>query len=111
MANPHIRYLSNIFKAGLFLACLAGVEDWGQARADSPKCGVRNEVVKALSERFKELPVSVGLSSSGILIEVLRTEDGSSWTLLLTPPRGATCILDVGEGWQDLKPVWPGPQS
>ena len=63
-------------------------------------CGQRDKIVKLLAVKYHEEPVASGISSKGALIEVFSTEDGDTWTILLTAPRGNSCIVDTGQAWQ-----------
>ncbi len=63
-------------------------------------CGQRVTIVEWLAAKYKEEPVATGISSKGALIEVLSTEDGNTWTILLTAPNGTTCVVDTGQAWQ-----------
>jgi hypothetical protein len=53
-----------------------------------------------LAGKYKEAPVASGISSNGALIEVLSTEEGDTWTILLTAPNGTSCVVDTGQAWQ-----------
>ena len=41
-----------------------------------------------------------GNSAEGALVEVLTTEDGNTWSILLTNPDGVSCLVASGEGWR-----------
>ncbi|MER9756617.1 hypothetical protein NKJ46_24845 [Mesorhizobium sp. M0166] len=71
----------------------------------SPPCGSRPELLKQLSKRFKEAPVAAGLAKNGSVIEVLTSDDGETWTILVSQPNGSSCLVAVGEGWEELKRV------
>jgi hypothetical protein len=71
--------------------------------AAATPCGARAEVLKQLSKKFKEAPVAVGLSSGGQLIEVLTSDSGSTWTIIVSQPNGMSCLVADGESWQQLK--------
>jgi hypothetical protein len=73
--------------------------------ATSPLCAPRAELLKQLSARYKEAPVAVGLSNSGALVEVLTSEQGSTWTIMISQPNGASCLVAAGEGWEELKRI------
>jgi hypothetical protein len=73
------------------------------AVAASPSCAPRTELLKQLSARYSEAPVAVGLASNGALIELLTSGSGSTWTLIVSQPNGASCLVAAGESWQDLK--------
>ena len=68
-------------------------------------CMPREQIVEMLDARYSEAPVALGLASGGRLVEVFSTEDGSTWTLLLTAPDGTSCMMAEGQGWSAL----PGP--
>ena len=46
--------------------------------------------------------VSGGLSSATKLVEIWATEDGATWTILLTEASGRTCIMAAGKDWLDM---------
>ena len=69
------------------------------ASAEVP-CGQRDTIVDWLAGKYKEAPVASGISSKGALIEVLSTEEGDTWTILLTAPNGTSCVVDTGQAWQ-----------
>jgi len=82
---------------GAMAMTLAGAD----VRAETqPACGPRHDVLAVLADRFKEVPVGIGLAEGGNLIELLTSTAGSTWTLIITTPKGATCILAAGEDWQ-----------
>ncbi|MDA0239828.1 MAG: hypothetical protein O3A84_07340 [Proteobacteria bacterium] len=61
--------------------------------------GDRTTLVKQLTQRFAEHPVSIGLTSSGGMIEIFASKDGSTWTMLLTMPDGQSRVIGDGESW------------
>lgn len=66
-----------------------------------PLCGKRAEFVSQLKTRYAEKPVSVGLASNGVMIEVFASRTGS-FTILVTRPEGVSCMVTSGDNWQDL---------
>jgi hypothetical protein len=68
-------------------------------------CGERHDVLTKLAEQYKESPVGVGVATNGGVIELLTTETGATWTIIITVPSGQTCILAAGEDWQANKPT------
>ena len=70
-----------------------------------PPCGSRPEILKQLSSRFKEAPVALGLAKNGSVVEVLTSDDGETWTILVSQPNGSSCLVAIGEGWEELKRV------
>ena len=71
-----------------------------QAEAQTA-CGKRNEIVKMLSDKYRETPRALGIAGQTNLLEVYTSKSGS-WTLLLTQPRGRTCIVGAGQSWEEL---------
>jgi hypothetical protein len=69
------------------------------ANAGSP-CNPRKDVLSQLSNKYKESPVAIGLSSNGNLVEVLTSTDGMTWTIIQTSPAGVSCMVASGESWQ-----------
>ena len=80
------------FSAALLLVSSA-------ALAEVP-CGKRDQIIDWLAAKYKEEPVATGISSKGALLEVLSSQDGDTWTILLTAPNGTTCVVDTGQSWQ-----------
>ena len=71
----------------------------------SPLCASRPEILKQLSDRFKEAPVALGLSKNGSVVEVLTSDDGETSTIMVSQPNGPSCLVAAGEGWEELKRV------
>ena len=42
------------------------------------------------------------ISDPGALYEVLTSPDGKTWTAILTPPGGLTCVIGTGEYWEQI---------
>ena len=69
--------------------------------ASAMVCGQHEAIVKALDANFKEHQTTVGLTQSGALLEIYASTDGT-WTMIVTTPKGAACILAAGDGWQQV---------
>ena len=81
----------------------------GQAQGP-PMCGDRSEVVSALAQRYAETPISVGLSNTGHILEILTSTNGS-WSILITGPNGRSCLVAAGDSWQQLPAQVSGTRS
>ncbi len=90
---------SPVFLAGAVLAALLIT---GPAHGQMPPCSPRPEVVEHLGKKYAETPVAMGLANNGGVIEVLASPDGSSWTIIITMPNGAACLVAAGEFWTGL---------
>ncbi len=92
----------------LALALLLGVR--AQASAQSV-CTTHSEVTKQLESRHAESRVGIGLASTGQVLEVFTTGDGSSWTIVMTRPDGMSCVIAAGEAWEQIIKVALGPTA
>jgi len=105
--------LRNILSAMLLLGPLtlgvlpALAEDAGTpvpgATSQPMLCNKRSEVMKNLSSNYKEAPVALGMASDGGVLEVMTSKDGNTWTVLLTKPNGTSCLVAMGNSWENVK--------
>lgn len=75
-----------------FIACEAQAQ---------PACLPHAQLVDLLDGRYSEQRIAVGLESNGRLFEVFATDDGSTWTMVVTTPNGASCVVAAGLEWQE----------
>lgn len=73
-------------------------------------CSDRASVLGHLNGSYGETPVAMGLASSGGVVEILSSPDGSTWSIIITMPNGLSCSIAVGESWQEIVPE-PGDES
>ena len=66
--------------------------------AAEPECVPRHELVRKLDAQFSEAQTAIGLASSGAVVELFASPDGS-WTLIATQPTGESCPIAAGEEW------------
>ena len=103
----------NAVRRGLLLAVIAltiTVAPGAPVHAQS-NCETRASLIAKLDKGFGEQPVAIGLASTGYVIEVLTSANGT-WTILITHPNGMSCVAAAGEHWQTLKTVkQPGETS
>ena len=62
----------------------------------------RTELVTKLAKTFAEAPTALGLTSEGAVIELFRTPDGATWTLVVTMPNGHSRVVATGEAWTSV---------
>jgi hypothetical protein len=60
-------------------------------------CVERAQAATNLKKKFAEVPVSMGLSKQGALIEVFASPEGT-WSIIMTFLNGMSCIMAAGEG-------------
>ena len=82
----------------------------GGNTASEHSCSTRANVLKHLASKYSESPVAVGLAENGGVIEVLTSNAGGTWTIIITMPDGTSCMVAAGEAWEQLpKIVAKGP--
>lgn len=64
-------------------------------------CGQRASIIDGLSKKYKEMPNAFGISGEKMLVELFTSEQGS-WTMLMTRPGGVSCIMAVGQSWEQF---------
>ena len=62
-------------------------------------CANRAEMVKSLSDKFRENPTAVGMINGDAVVEIFVSKNGT-WTILATGTDGKSCVLSAGEGWE-----------
>jgi len=62
-------------------------------------------------EKYGEKPVARGLANNGVVIEVLVSDDGKTWTIFMTTPKGISCLLASGHEWEQDRVKVPGSDS
>lgn len=102
------KYLGIAYAAVLFLLPSGHIF---AGQSVEPVCGVRAKVLAALSAKYSESPVAVGVTANGGLIELLSAPDGRTWTILYSTPNGKTCLVASGESWQEITPETTGPKA
>ena len=82
------------------------------SHAEGLPCGNRAAIIKALSAKYKESPKFLAIAGQKNLVEIFISKTGT-FTILLTPPAGQTCIIMAGDSWDQLPSVTiiPGDDS
>ena len=86
--------------ATLRAVCLATVLLWSGEALGQDRCDSRERLLAWLAATYRESPIALGVDSRGRLIEVIAAADGSTWTIVVTSPRGRSCMVAAGEGWR-----------
>lgn len=77
-----------------------------QVQAQS-NCAPRDMVIERLASGYGETRQSLGLGSSGQLVEVFASAETGTWTITVTLPSGMTCLVASGESFQALAEALP----
>ena len=72
-----------------------------QAQQTGPLCNARTTVLKTLDGNYAEKPSAMGLANNGTVVEILKSKE-DSWTIIMTAPNGVSCLLAIGEHWQEV---------
>ncbi len=83
---------------GAFVVGAATLAALPALAAEGQVCGERTAILDQLKREFNETPAGTGLASNGAVVEFLSSEHGT-WTMLVTFPSGATCLLAAGDNW------------
>ncbi len=74
-----------------------------QTQSETLLCDRRANIIGSLAEQYREAPVAIGVTSTGGMVEVLTTGDGTTWTIIMSNPNGISCLIAAGEGWRALR--------
>jgi len=96
----------------LIAASIIGLFWVGIANA-ATQCGPYGFVSKNLINKFGESPrasgTTIGRDATLRIMQAWVSKDGS-WTILVTGPTGTSCIVIVGQDWEDVL-FEPGQKS
>ncbi len=96
--------VSWILAASFAAAALLGpVGAHAQTQSQALLCDQRASIIDRMAEKYREAPVAIGVTSTGSIVEVLTTGDGTTWTIIVSNPNGTSCLIAVGEGWRALR--------
>lgn len=98
------------FVAALVFFPTAAAAQQLQFLSQQPQCNERDNVLELLAKKYKETPVAEGMTNTGGLVEVLTTDDGSTWTMIVTSPQGMSCLVAAGEGWRNMEQISLEPE-
>jgi hypothetical protein len=64
-------------------------------------CGDRTKFIDTLDKKYDEKPNAFGIAGQKNLVELFVSKAGT-WTMLLTSPRGTSCIIATGQSWEQF---------
>ena len=68
-------------------------------------CESREAILDFLSSKYAEAPVEMEVSKDGVVVEILTTGSGSTFTIIVTTPNCMTCMAAAGDSWKNLVPA------
>ena len=63
-------------------------------------CGKRDNIIKQLEAKYGETRRSLGVQQGRGVVEVYASTETGSWTILVTDPRGMSCLMAAGEAFE-----------
>ena len=72
-----------------------------QPQPSGPPCGDRAKITERLAKKYQEVQRGIGITNGNNFIEFFVSPSGS-WSVLVTPPTGPSCLVESGEGWEDI---------
>lgn len=85
-----------------------------QEKQETPKviCDTHERIIKVLKDRFREELAFYGVDNIGNLVELYSNAIKDTWTIIISKPRGPTCVASSGTGWQRNLNLTPkGPEA
>jgi hypothetical protein len=73
----------------------------------APQCGPREQVLSVLATKFNETRRSIGLAANAQVIEIFANAESGTWTITVSLPDGATCLVASGSNFETLSEELP----
>lgn len=70
-------------------------------------CAPHDTVVQRLADGYGETRQAVGLGAEGAVVEVFASDSSRTWTITVTFPNGATCLVVSGQAYEALTEALP----
>ncbi len=67
-------------------------------------CGKHSDIIARLAARYAETPHFIALTDGNWMAEILVSEKGETWSLVITNSMGTACITASGKNWRAVKP-------
>lgn len=92
---------------GIAIAAVFFLFAFASAQAQQQACGPRDKVLAHLADKFGEQPVAMGVMTGGqAVLEILASQDGKTFTVIMSLPNGISCVKADGAGFQLLDPLY-----
>lgn len=74
-------------------------------------CNDRDVVIEHLAREYQEARAAVAVTNRGHLMELFKSENDETWTLVVSQPNNVACIAAHGEGWREVEWVIEKPET
>ena len=97
-----------VFTLGLGLLSLNAVPASAQPAGQAIiPCAERTEIIKQLTGKFAEAPISMGLTTGGSILEIFVSKT-RTFSVIVTRPTGISCLIATGGNWENLNAALAG---
>ena len=97
MTGFFVRCVGSAAVAGAMMLSAAVLPNRAEAQT---VCGKRDDIISQLERKYGETRRSVGVQRGRGVVEVYASAETGSWTILLTDPRGMSCLMAAGEAFE-----------
>lgn len=73
----------------------------------APHCGPRVAVLATLAEKYAETRRGMGIAANNSVMELFASSASGTWTITVTMPDGAMCLVASGEGFDSVTEELP----
>jgi hypothetical protein len=70
---------------------------WAQAL-----CQPRASLIAGLQDSYGETPRAIAVTLTGNVVELLRSDEQRTFTIIVTTPDGMSCLLAAGRDWESI---------
>jgi len=92
-----MKYVPATLIAGALLLGTAAVSTPANAQT---VCGKRDDIIQQLKVKYGETRRTMGVQQGRGVVEMYASAETGSWTILVTDPRGMTCLMAAGEAFE-----------
>ena len=92
--------MTKFFKKTAPIAALLAVIAAGSSAQAQMVCGERDNIIAQLEKKYGETRRSMGFQRGRGVVEVFASVETGSWTILVTDPRGTSCLMAAGEAFE-----------
>jgi len=93
--------------AALGLLILTAVPSLAQTAPNQAQCATRDKVVGVLAAKYGETRHGIGIAPPDQIMELWANDTTGTWTITITMPNGATCMIGGGQGFKTLTEALP----
>ena len=92
------------------LLVMAAAVTLAATAAEARNCAERATVVERLETKYAEQLIARGLQNRNALMEIFASQDMGTYTVLITTPKGVSCVVGAGTDLmlEEIKGLTPG---